>query len=913
MDERRRTRELLAINRAIAGAADQQEILRLVVDRTAAFTGASACLLLLAQGDGLARVVRSTGLDPARVAGLAIPLNERIVEELGRQLDIPATDTFTGVPVVGREGLVGVLAVYVVAGRPDHRVVDTELLSALADQAAIALEGAERTRAIRESEQRLASMAAYVPGMLYTYVLLPDGTSRFLYVGPRCRDILEVDERSMMADSSHFWNRIHPGDVERMRQEDLAANREGREFSSEFRVVTPSGGVKWVSVVSRPAPARPGEPAVWNGFILDISDRKLAADRLASAEEKYRSIVTAMAEGVVLHGADGRIIDCNLAAERILGLTRSQLEGRTSIDPRGQSVHEDGSPFPGEEHPAMVALRTCQPASSVTMGVRKPDGGLSWIAINAEPLRHADGNAPHAVVTTFADITIRKRIEGELKEKEARLRAFFQSPAAGIGITAAGTGWVELNDHFCAMLGYTREELLRMDWRKLTHPDDVATDVAEVNRLLADESESFSRDKRYVRKDGTVLWVLQSSSAVRRPDRSVEYVVVIVSDISARTAAEEALCQSEDRFRALADESPVGIFEADARGNNTYLNRQGAQLLGIPLDRARGRGWNESIHPEDRERVFREWDQAVRNGQVFSSELRFLRPGGDSVRIRGYADAVRDSLGQVTGFVGVMMDVTELRSLGQRLAEASRLAAMGTMVAGIAHEINNPLTVVLGNHAVALEQVEGLARVLRRGRVLDREEALRVLDEIVEELRESQAGGARIKQIIRELSTIGKPDAPRVRTRLAEVVAGAMRWLPVELRDGSRIVVEDRGAPDILAAGGQVEQVLVNLITNAVRSMPAGCAEPVTVRIGPGEHGLARLEVIDRGAGIAPAVQARIFEPFFTTRDVGHGMGLGLSVCHSIVTAYGGTISVDTAAGNGSTFRVELPAADPGT
>ena len=166
-----RYRELLAINRAIAGAADQQEILRLVVDRTAAFTGASACLLLLAQGDGLARVVRSTGLDPARVAGLAIPLNERIVEELGRQLDIPATDTFTGVPVVGREGLVGVLAVYVVAGRPDHRVVDTELLSALADQAAIALEGAERTRAIRESEQRLASMAAYVPGMLYTYVL----------------------------------------------------------------------------------------------------------------------------------------------------------------------------------------------------------------------------------------------------------------------------------------------------------------------------------------------------------------------------------------------------------------------------------------------------------------------------------------------------------------------------------------------------------------------------------------------------------------------------------------------------------------------------------------------------------------------------------------------------------------------
>jgi signal transduction histidine kinase len=131
----------------------------------------------------------------------------------------------------------------------------------------------------------------------------------------------------------------------------------------------------------------------------------------------------------------------------------------------------------------------------------------------------------------------------------------------------------------------------------------------------------------------------------------------------------------------------------------------------------------------------------------------------------------------------------------------------------------------------------------------------------------------------------------------------------VNLRGLTEVRLENGGAPDILAAGGQVEQVLINLITNAIKASPAGTPSPVTVRIGPGTGGMARLEVIDHGTGIEPAVLGRVFEPFFTTREIGQGTGLGLSVCHSIVTAYGGTISVDTAVGRGSTFRIELPAA----
>jgi PAS domain S-box-containing protein len=765
--------------------------------------------------------------------------------------------------------------------------------------------------ALRESEERLATIAAYVPGMLYTYVLHPDGTNRFLYVGPRCRDILEVDERSIMADSSHFWNRIHPGDLERVRQEDVAANREGRSFSSEFRVVTPSGGVKWVSVVSRPAPSRPGEPAVWNGFILDITERKVAEqdreaahsqlhrhltntplavieldgdyrvrrfggraeamfgwradevvgkridqvpwvpdddwpkvrsamrdmdsgarpnnvirnrnrrkdgsiihcewynssltgpdgklssvfslvqdvtereealEALAAAEEKYRSMVTAMSEGVVLHAADGRIIECNGSAERVLGLSRAQMEGRTPVDPNWRSIRPDGRPFPGEEHPAMVSLRTGQPVTGEVMGVQTPGGTLRWLSINAEPLRRAAGEPPQAVVATFVDITQRKADAEDLAASEAKYRGLFASLMDGF-VSVDMDGVIrEFNEVYRKMLGYSHEELAQITYKDIT----------------------------------------------------------------------------PERWRPMEER--------------------------IIAEQVLPRGYSEVYEKEYRRK----------DGTVFPVELRtFLLKEGD----------------RPVAMWAIVRDVTEVRALQMRLAVAGRMAALGTLVAGIAHEINNPLAVVMGNHAVALESIGKRLEVLRSGAPTDRGSELRLLDQVEEELRDSEAGGWRIQRIVKDLTTMGKPDARRDRVRLSEVISGALRWLPVSMRTAAVIRVEDHGAPVILAAAGQIEQVLVNLVTNAVRASLAGRTAPVRVWIGRGEPGMARLEVIDQGTGIDPAVRSRIFEPFFTTRDVGQGTGLGLAVCHAIVSAHGGTISVESKAGMGSTFRVELPVA----
>ena len=166
---------------------------------------------------------------------------------------------------------------------------------------------------------------------------------------------------------------------------------------------------------------------------------------------------------------------------------------------------------------------------------------------------------------------------------------------------------------------------------------------------------------------------------------------------------------------------------------------------------------------------------------------------------------------------------------------------------------------------------------------------------------------------MKNLSTFGRPDLRRKPVRLSEVVTGALRWVPSSVAQAATVHVEDGGAPEVVASTGQLEQVVVNLVTNASKAMPPGRRGSIWIRTGPGSPGTSRLEVTDDGRGIEPALLERIFEPFFTTRPsgIGRGTGLGLSICHAIVSAHDGTLTVTSTPGKGATFRMELPVAPP--
>ncbi|MFB2897528.1 PAS domain S-box protein [Aerosakkonemataceae cyanobacterium BLCC-F50] len=248
-----------------------------------------------------------------------------------------------------------------------------------------------------------------------------------LFLSLSWKKMLGFAESEIVNNLNDWEKLVHPDDIEQVSQEvEQHFRGETEQCINEYRLQCKDGTYKWIlarsKVIER---TKDGHPLRMIGTNTDITERKLMEEALRESEERYRSLISTMAEGIVLQQTDGEITACNESAQRILGLTADQIMGRSSIDPRWQAIHEDGSPFPGETHPAMVTLHTGEPLFNIIMGVHKPDGNLSWISINSQPLFHQNQTQPYAVVTSFTDITIRKQAEESLKQQAERERMIY--------------------------------------------------------------------------------------------------------------------------------------------------------------------------------------------------------------------------------------------------------------------------------------------------------------------------------------------------------------------------------------------------------------------------------------------------------------------------------------------------------
>lgn len=287
----------------------------------------------------------------------------------------------------------------------------------------------------------------------------------------------------------------------------------------------------------------------------------------------FRPLVESMRYGVVYHGANGAIIYANPAAERILGLSVEQMQGRKSTDPRWKAIHEDGSPFPGDTHPAMVALRTGQPVEGVLMGVYNPvTDETTWIDVTAVPLFQPGRDLPSRVYATFQDITERRNAEAARRKSDERLRLHYELGLVGLAVTSPDKGWLQVNERLCQMLGYTRQELMATTWVELTHADDRALDLEQFERVLAGEIDAYRLDKRFVRQDGSIVHVDLSVKCLRRPDGSVEEFVGLIDDITERRLREESRRSLEAQFhQSQKMESLGGLASGVAHELNNVL------------------------------------------------------------------------------------------------------------------------------------------------------------------------------------------------------------------------------------------------------------------------------------------------------------------------------------------------------
>jgi PAS domain S-box-containing protein len=336
----------------------------------------------------------------------------------------------------------------------------------------------------------------------------------------------------------------HPGNVRQFASADiasrpmterlsaLACRKDGSQFPVEINIskLTNQGQAILVAVVR------------------DITSRRRAEQALSDSEERYRSIVAAISEGIVMQDAQGRIITCNQSAERILGLSHDQMMGLTSFDPRWQAVHEDGSPTTGDDHPIVITRLTGQPQSNVVLGVHRPDGTLVWMSVNTQPLRRPGESLPYAVVASFADITDQKRAELALRESEARYRALFENSIDGVLFTAPDGSIFAANPEACRMLGRTEEEICTVGRAGVVDPSDPRLPVVLDERL---RTGRFRNELTLVRKDGTRFPAEVSSGVFADKDGNLR-TSMVVRDITERKHAYELLEQRvTERTREL--------------------------------------------------------------------------------------------------------------------------------------------------------------------------------------------------------------------------------------------------------------------------------------------------------------------------------------------------------------------------
>lgn len=303
----------------------------------------------------------------------------------------------------------------------------------------------------------------------------------------------------------------------------------------------------------------PGRDADGSDYGVLLLDRVDVPKELVTTEieARYQSVVAAMQEGVVVQARDSSIRSCNDAACAILGLSPDQMRGRTSIDPRWRPVREDGSPFPGEEHPAMVVLRTGQPCVGVVMGVHKPEGSLVWIRINAQPIRLAPDVPPHAAVVTFLDITEERRLLNELRHRGEQLALVVEGAHDGYWDWDVPSGRVNYSPRWASMLGYDVTELEANlgTWERLAHPDDVPATMALVRAHLAGDSPYYEAEFRMRTRAGDWVWVQARGKVVERSaDGKPLRIAGTHIDVTARREA-------ADRLRAMAAANEVLVAE----------------------------------------------------------------------------------------------------------------------------------------------------------------------------------------------------------------------------------------------------------------------------------------------------------------------------------------------------------------
>jgi PAS domain S-box-containing protein len=657
---------------------------------------------------------------------------------------------------------------------------------------------------------------------------------------------------------------------------------------------------------------------------MDTDDNGRGRGAPPHSERRFHALTENALDIVMVTGPDGTIRYLSPSVERVLGYTPEEVLGTNTAE----YVHPDDLERAFGELEALLSKPGVHP-EAVETRVRHKDG--SWRHLEGMATNLLDDPAVEGLVFNQRDVTDRVRAEeevrrlnrelegrvaertaqleatlAELGESEERFRTTFEQAAVGVAHVGPDGRWLRVNDKLCEITGYSREELAGMTFQDITHSDDLQKDLKHLGRLLAGEIRTYSTEKRYRRKDGSVVWINLTVSAVGDSPGHVKYFITNIVDVTERREAEEALSQSEERYRAVVEQSAEGLYLVDSVTRRILETNPALQnMLGYTAAELRGMGLHEIV-AHAREDVEANVERTLREGTRFIRERGYRRKDGSVVEVEIAASAI--DYGGKKVICAAIRDITErkqaeeaIRRFNEELEDRVRRRTaqlrasneeLEALSSSVSHDLRAPLRAMTGFSRILME---------------DYGESL---DEAGQDyLRRVQEAGERMAMMIDDLLDLSRLTRREMRreevdlSALARDVAEHLRRVDPQRR--ARFAVAEGISAS--ADAGLLRVVMENLLENAWK-FTSKETEALIEFGAVGEGGGPVYYVRDNGVGFDEAYADKLLAPFQRLHGEGEfeGTGLGLSTVARIVRRHGGSLWAEGEVGRGATFFFTL-------
>jgi PAS domain S-box-containing protein len=491
------------------------------------------------------------------------------------------------------------------------------------------------------------------------------------------------------------------------------------------------------------------------------------------------------------------------------------------------------------------------------------------------------------------DVTQRKHFEDALLKSENIFRNYFELGQVGMCITSLDQKWLNVNRRLCEMLGYSKEELTQLMWVELTHPDDLEADIGQFRRLLAGEIERYSMDKRFINKDGNVIYTHLTVACQRRPDKSVEYTIASVVDITERKQIENLLKKNQKLTQDIIDGTSSLIYALDKEGKFLFANKKFTSLFDVDHNYLIGKGRECLGMPEHIAREHRANDLIIMNSH---DAVLFEESNDEADGTHVYASQkfpLLDTQGQIDGVCGISTDITDHKKYEEKILSSN--AELEQFSYAVSHDMRQPLRMI-SSYLQLLE--------------------IKLADQLDGEKREyfdyAIEGAKRIDQMLMallEYSRVGRQGEPPTLIDSRAVLDEALLFLQPAIKEAQANLNISGDWVQIFASHDEMVRLFQNLIGNATKYRIAGRTPEITIT-GEVINNQWHLCVADNGVGIIPNQINRLFKVFqrLHSHAAYEGTGIGLALCRKIVEHHKGRIWAESEGeGHGSKFCIALP------